>query len=140
MAAERKENQVDFLAGGGEMGALMRAHDWNPTLLGAPSTWPQGLRTAIRIALNSYHPMFIWWGPDLIQFYNDAYRETLDDQQHPRALGQRGREFWHEIWDIIGPQIDQVMSGGGPTYHEEQLIPVTRNGKLTHGYWTYGYS
>ncbi len=140
MAAERRENQVDFLAGGGEMGALMRAYDWGSTSLGVPSTWPQGLRTAIRIVLNTYHPMFIWWGPDLIQFYNDAYRETLDDQQHPRALGQRGREFWHEIWDIIGPQIDQVMSGGGPTYHEEQLIPVTRNGKLTHGYWTYGYS
>ncbi len=140
MAAERRENQVDFLAGGGEMGALMRAYDWGSTSLGAPSVWPQGLRTAIRLVLNTYHPMFIWWGPDLIQFYNDAYRETLDDQQHPRALGQPGKAFWHEIWDIIGPQIDQVMSGGGPTWHENQLVPVTRNGKLTHGYWTYGYS
>ena len=140
MAAERRENQVDFLAGGGEMGALMRAYDWGSTLLGVPSTWPQGLRTAIRIVLNTYHPMFIWWGPNLIQFYNDAYRETLDDHQHPRALGQPGKAFWHEIWDIIGPQIEQVMSGGGPTWHENQLVPVTRNGKLTHGYWTYGYS
>ncbi len=140
MAAERIENQVDFLAGGGEMGALMRAYDWTGTPLGAPSTWPQGLRTAIRILLNTFHPMFIWWGDDLIQFYNDAYRETLDDQQHPRALGQRGRDFWHEIWPMIGPQIDQVMSGGGPTWHENQLVPVTRNGKLTYGYWTYGYS
>lgn len=140
MAAERIENQVDFLAGGGEMGALMRAYDWTGTPLGAPPTWPQGLRTAIRILLNTFHPMFIWWGDDLIQFYNDAYRETLDDQQHPRALGQRGREFWKEIWPLIGPQIDQVMSGGGPTWHENQLVPVTRNGKLTYGYWTYGYS
>ncbi|WP_398473283.1 PAS domain-containing protein [Tardiphaga sp.] len=140
MAAERIENQVDFLAGGGEMGALMRAYDWTGTPLGAPPTWPQGLRTAIRILLNTFHPMFIWWGDDLIQFYNDAYRETLDDQQHPRALGQRGREFWKEIWPMIGPQIDQVMSGGGPTWHENQLVPVTRNGKLTYGYWTYGYS
>ncbi len=140
MAAERKENQVDFLAGGGEMGALMRAHDWGSTPLGAPSIWPQGLRTAIRILLNTYHPMFIWWGNDLIQFYNDAYRQTLDNVQHPRALGARGREFWHEIWDIIGPQIDQVMTGGGPTWHEDQLIPVTREGKLTYGYWTYSYS
>lgn len=140
MAAERIENQVDFLAGGGEMGALMRAYDWTATPLGVPATWPQGLRTAIRIVLNTFHPMFIWWGPDLIQFYNDAYRETLDDQQHPRALGQRGRVFWHEIWPLIGPQIDQVMSGGGPTWHENQLVPVTRKGRLTHGYWTYGYS
>ncbi|OYU91132.1 MAG: hybrid sensor histidine kinase/response regulator [Bradyrhizobiaceae bacterium PARB1] len=140
MAAERRENQVDFLAGGGEMGALMRAHDWGGTPLGIPSRWPQGLRTAVRILLNTYHPMFIWWGADLIQFYNDAYRQTLDDAQHPRALGARGREFWHEIWDIIGPQIDQVMTGGGPTWHEDQLIPVTREGKLSYGYWTYGYS
>ena len=140
MAAERRENQVDFLAGGGDMGALMRAYDWTTTSLGSPDGWPQGLRTAIRILLNTYHPMFIWWGGDLIQFYNDAYRETLDDAQHPRALGARGREFWHEIWDIVGPQIEQVMSGGGPTWHEDQLVPVTRNGKLTHGYWTYGYS
>ena len=85
MAAERRENQVDFLAGGGEMGALMRAHDWGGTPLGIPSRWPQGLRTAVRILLNTYHPMFIWWGADLIQFYNDAYRQTLDDAQHPRA-------------------------------------------------------
>jgi PAS domain S-box-containing protein len=140
MAAERRENQVDFLAGGGEMGALMRAYDWGATPLGPPDAWPQGLRTAIRILLNTYHPMFIWWGTDLIQFYNDAYRETLDDTQHATALGARGREFWHEIWEIVGPQINQVMSGGGATWHEDQLVPVTRNGKLTHGYWTYGYS
>ncbi|QUS42619.1 hybrid sensor histidine kinase/response regulator [Tardiphaga alba] len=140
MAAERTENQVDFLAGGGDMGALMRAYDWRSSPLGPPSGWPQGLRTAIRILLNSYHPIFIWWGPELIQFYNDAYRATLDDQQHPRALGEQGRAFWHEIWHIIGPQVDQVMSGGGPTWHEDQLIPVTRNGELTYGYWTYGYS
>jgi PAS domain S-box-containing protein len=140
MAAERIENKLDFLAGGGEMGALMRAYDWTSSPLGIPSAWPQGLRTAVRMLLNTYHPMFIWWGADLVQFYNDAYRQTLDDAQHPRALGARGREFWQEIWGLIGLQVDQVMSGGGPTWHEDQLVPVTRNGKLTHGYWTYGFS
>ena len=140
MAAERTDSKIDFLTGGGEMGALMRAYDWTSSQLGAPSDWPQGLRTAVRILLNTHHPMFIWWGADLVQIYNDAYRQTLDDGQHPRALGARGREFWHEIWDLIGPQIDQVMTGGGPTWHEDQKIPVTRDGKLTHGYWTYGFS
>lgn len=118
----------------------MRAYDWASHPIGAPETWPQSLRTAIRIVLNTNHPMFIWWGPDLIQFYNDACARTLDARQHPAALGARGREFWHELWHIIGPQIAQVMSGGGATWHENRLIPVTRNGKLEHGYWTYSYS
>ncbi|WP_022721213.1 hybrid sensor histidine kinase/response regulator [Rhodopseudomonas sp. B29] len=130
----------DFLTGGGEMGALIRAYDWNSSLLGAPTGWPQSLRTALRLVLNSNHPMFIWWGDELIQFYNDAYRQTMGPERHPSALGQRGRECWAEIWDIIGPQIDQVMSGGGATWNENQLVPVTRYGRREDVYWTYGFS
>jgi len=135
-----RTTSADFLAGGGEMGALTRAYDWSATPLGKPETWPQSLRTAVRILLNTNHPMFIWWGPDLIQFYNDAYRQTMGPERHPSALGQRGRECWAEIWHIIGPQIEQVMSGGGATWNENQLIPVTRHGRLEQVYWTYGYS
>jgi PAS domain S-box-containing protein len=131
---------ADFLSGGGEMGALTRTHDWSANPLGKPETWPQSLRTTLRILLNTNHPMFIWWGEDLIQFYNDAYRQTMGPERHPSALGQPGRECWAEIWPIISPQIEQVMSGGGPTWHENQLVPVTRNGKLEQVYWTYGYS
>jgi PAS domain S-box-containing protein len=131
---------ADFLAGGGEMGALMRAYDWSASPLGEPHTWQQSLRTVLRILLNTNHPMFIWWGPELIQFYNDAYRRTMGPERHPSALGQGGRECWAEIWDVIGPQIEQVMSGGGATWHENQLIPVTRHGRLEQVYWTYGYS
>ncbi len=135
-----KPGSADFLAGGGEMGALTRAHDWSASPLGEPGTWPQSLRTAVRIVLNTSHPMFIWWGPELIQFYNDAYRQTMGPERHPSALGQRGRECWAEIWPVIGPQIEQVMSGGGATWHEKQLVPVTRYGKLEQVYWTYSYS
>jgi len=94
----------------------------------------------VRILLNTNHPMFIWWGPDLIQFYNDAYSRTMGPERHPSALGQRGRTCWEEIWPIIGPQIEQVMSGGGATWHENQLVPVTRHGRLEQVYWTYGFS
>jgi PAS domain S-box-containing protein len=131
---------ADFLAGGGEMGALMRAYDWSASPLGEPESWPQSLRTAVRILLNTNHPMFIWWGRELIQFYNDAYRQTMGSERHPSALGQGGRECWAEIWEIIGPQIEQVMSGGGATWHENQLVPVTRHGRREQVYWTYGYS
>src|SRR5712672_107072 len=135
-----KSATADFLAGGGEMGALTRSFDWAANPLGPPDGWPQSLRTAVRILLNTNHPMFIWWGPGLIQFYNDAYRQTMGAERHPSALGQGGRECWAEIWDIIGPQIEQVMSGGGATWHENQLVPVTRHGKLEQVYWTYGFS
>jgi PAS domain S-box-containing protein len=135
-----RSKNADFLAGGGEMGALTRTHDWSATPIGAPEGWPQSLRTALRILLNTNHPMFIWWGPHLVQFYNDAYRQTMGPERHPSALGQRGRDCWAEIWPIIGPQIEQVMSGGGATWHENQLIPVTRHGRLEQVWWTYGYS
>lgn len=130
----------DFLAGGGEMGALIRAHDWAASALGAPDAWPPALKTALRLLLTSNHPMFIWWGPELIQFYNDAYRQTLGPERHPAALGQPGRDCWQEIWPIIGPQIDHVLSGRGATWHEDELVPVTRHGALCDVWWTYGFS
>ena len=131
---------LSFLAAGGEMGALMRALNWSATPLGDPRTWPQSLRTAVGLLLATNHPMFIWWGPELIQFYNDAYRRTMGPERHPSALGQRGRECWTEIWDIISPQIEQVMAGKGATWHEDQLVPVTRHGQLEQVWWTYSYS
>jgi hypothetical protein len=139
MLSISKQSCADFLAGGGEMGALTRAYDWSASPLGKPGTWPQGLRTAVRILLNTNHPMFIWWGEELIQFYNDAYRRTMGPERHPSALGQRGRECWAEIWDIIAPQIEQVMSGGA-TWHENHLVPVTRHGRLEQVYWSYCFS
>lgn len=121
------------------MGALIRAHDWASTPLGPPEGWPQGLKTALRLLLSTGHPMFIWWGPELIQFYNDAYRRSIGPERHPSAIGQRGRECWAEIWDIIGPQIEQVMAGGGYTWNENQLVPITRHGRREDVYWTYSY-
>ena len=131
---------LDFLAGGGEMGALIRAHDWCSTPLGAPEGWPPPLRTAIRLILNSGHPMYIWWGPELRCFYNDAYRRSIGSERHPGSLGRPGTEVWDEIWEIIGPQIDQVMSGRGATWRENHLVPITRDGVREDVYWTYSYS
>jgi two-component sensor histidine kinase len=133
------ETVGDFLAGGGEMAALTRGFDWSKSSLGPPETWPQSLRATVRLVLTSRHPMFIWWGPELIQFYNDAYRETMGPERHPSALGGRGRECWDEIWDIIGPQIDYVMAGHGATWNEDQLVPVTRHGRREDVWWTYSF-
>jgi PAS domain-containing protein len=130
-----------FLSGGGEMGELIRRYDWKNTTLGDPITWPQSLKTAVRLLLSSGHPMFIWWGPELIQFYNDAYRRSIGLARRFSALGQGGSECWNEIWHIIGPQIEKVMSGDGSTWHENQLVPIVRqSGKRENVYWTYSYS
>lgn len=130
-----------YMEGGGEMGALTRNFDWSKTALGTPDTWSQSLLTTIGILLNSRFPMFLWWGDDLIQFYNDAYRPSLGkDGKHPKALGQRGAECWPEIWPVIKPLIDQVLSGGEAVYQEDQLIPIYRNNKLEDVYWTFSYS
>lgn len=122
------------------MGELMRGFDWASSPVGPPVLWPQSLRLTIRLMLNSQHPMFIWWGPDLIQFYNDAYRQTMGPEMHPAALGARGRESWADIWSIIGPQIELVMEGKGSTWNVEQLVPIHRHGRREDVWWTYGYS
>src|SRR3954469_25516283 len=130
-----------LFAGPGEMRALCRAFDWATTPLGPVSDWSHALRTTVDIVLASRNPMFIWWGPELIQLYNDAYRPSLGQgDRHPRALGARGLEFWTDIWDAIGPQIEQVMTTGKPTWHEDQYLPIERNGRLEDVWWTYGYS
>jgi PAS domain S-box-containing protein len=131
---------TSFLAGGGEMGALMRAHDWRHTSLGPPRDWPPALRTALRLLLNSGHPMYVWWGRELLCFYNDAYRCSIGADRHPSSLGRPGREVWAEIWPIIGPQIEHVMSGRGATWNRNHLVPITRNGQVEQVYWTYSYN
>lgn len=129
-----------FLKGGGEMGALMRAHDWSASDLGLPEQLPQTLRTVIHLMLNTRHPIYIFWGPDSLCFYNDAYRQSLGPERHPGSLGKPAREVWKEVWDGVGPQIDQVMSGGEATWHENALFVTTRNGRRDDIYWTYSYS
>ncbi|QKJ32320.1 PAS domain-containing sensor histidine kinase [Mucilaginibacter mali] len=130
-----------FLEGGGEMGALTRSFNWAATTLGHPDTWPQSLLATVSLILNSRFPMFLWWGPQLIQFYNDAYRPSLGNNgKHPTALGQAGEDCWPEIWPIIKPLIDQVLAGGESTWSEDQLIPIYRNNSLEDVYWTFSYS
>lgn len=131
----------ELLSEGGEMGELIRSHNWDDTPLGAVSTWPQSLLTTLSIVLQSQFPMFLWWGKDLIQFYNDAYRPSLGvDGKHPKALGQKAVDCWPEIWNVIRPLIDQVLNGEPSVWSEDQLIPIYRNGKLEDVHWTFSYS
>lgn len=131
----------ELFIGDGEMAARCRAFDWASTSLGPVSTWSPSLRTTVGILLESRNPMFLWWGSELVQFYNDAYRPSFGrGDRNSRALGAKGREFWTDVWEAIGPQIDQVMSTGEATWHEDQYLPIERNGHLEDVWWTYSYS
>ena len=128
------------IIGEGEMADLIRRFDWSSTSLGAIETWPDILVTTVNMLLASRHPLFLWWGRELIQFYNDGYRPSIRADKHPSAIGQRGPECWPEIWSIIGPQIGAVMTRGESTWNINQLVPINRQGKLEEVYWTYSYS
>ncbi|WP_395015436.1 response regulator [Dongia sp.] len=132
-------NTPGFLSGGGEMGALMRAHDWSATPLGAPETWPRNLQTALRIMLASRQPIWIGWGPELIYFYNDPYKSIIGGR-HPWALGRPTAEVWREIWPQISPLLETAMSGSQGTYSEAELLIMERNGYPEETYYTFSYS
>jgi PAS domain S-box-containing protein len=122
------------------MGELIRERDWSRTPVGAFGSWPQSLRTALGIMLDSGYGMYIAWGPEFIQFYNDAYRPILGATKHPAALGQSTRETFQEIWDFIGPMFQRVMEWGESTTLVNQLLPLLRNGYLEECYFTFSYS
>lgn len=134
------ERHASFMDGGGAMGALMRAYDWEISVLGPTQVWPQSLRGMIRAVLNNSHPMSIFWGPELIQFYNDAYAAMIGPEHHPSSLGAPAAAVWADVWHVLGPQIDFVMAGKGSTWHEDQLLPLTRDGKLQDAWWTYSFA
>ena len=89
--------------------------------------------------LSCQFPTVIFWGPEMVQFYNDGYRPLMAEK-HPRALGQSARDCWKEAWHLIGPQWDAVLATGETVYMKEVLVPVIRNGRLQDIYWTYSYS
>ena len=137
--SRRRRSAEDALAGGGEMGALIRSIDWSTTPLGPATSWPQSLKTALSICLSSRFPILIWWGPQYIKLYNDAYR-TVIAAKHPFAMGRPGREVWAEIWDIIGPMLDGVLQNGDATWSDDQMLPLRRKGYTEECYFTFAYS
>ena len=120
------------------MGALMRAHDWSDSPLGAPDTWPQSLRSVVGLLLQSQFPMFVAWGTELGFLYNDSYAEILGTK-HPRALGRRFHDIWSEIWPDISPLIDAAMAGQA-TFREDLPLLMNRKGYDEQTWFTFSYS
>lgn len=122
------------------MGSLMRAHDWAATPLGPPDRWAAELKILAAFVLASPQPMMIWWGPDLLQLYNDAFAALMGPERHPAAFAAAAQDSWGEIWDTLGPQVAHVLAGGEPRLNEEELIQITRYGLRRSVWWTYGFS
>ena len=133
------ENAVDCLAGGGEMGARTRAIDWSQTPVGPVSGWSQPFRSMVGLVLRNRFPLSLWWGPKLIQFYNDPFRPILGSK-HPAAIGQSGSECWAEIWNIIGPMIEGPFAGTPATGSEDLALLIHRSGFFEETHFRVAYS
>jgi PAS domain S-box-containing protein len=121
------------------MADLTRRMDWSTTPLGPIDKWPQSLRTSVDIMLSSRYAMFVWWGHELTNLYNDAYRPFLG-KKHPQALGRSAREVWAEIWDLIGPRTEAVLERGEATFDQALLLIMERFGYPEETYFTFSYS
>jgi len=127
-------------AGGGEMGARMRAFDWSATALGPVEQWPQSLRACVGVILGSGYPMLVCWGPAYTMLFNDPYRPLIGTKQIT-ALGRSIREVLPETWDFLGPRFDRVMSHGEEATHlTGQMFTVFRNNYLEECYFSFSYS
>ncbi len=120
------------------MGELARAYDWANSPVGPVDAWPQSLRTAVSIVLESKFPMLLCWSGAFVQFYNDPFRPILGSTKHP-ALGESTRDTFAEAWHIISPLFEQVMRGEAVGF-EDMLVPLDRNGFLEECYFQYSYS
>jgi PAS domain S-box-containing protein len=124
----------------GTMRELVLSFDWSNTPLGPLPSWPQSLRTTVRILLSSRYAMWMAWGPDLTFLYNDTYGQVTLGKKHPWALGKPTREVWKEIWGDIGPRIQKVLESGEATWDEGLLLFLERSGYPEETYHTFSYS
>ncbi|GAB4019433.1 hypothetical protein GCM10028808_57180 [Spirosoma migulaei] len=132
------ESSEQFLAGGGEMGELIRSMDWSKTALGPIASWPQSLRTSVSLCLSSTFPILIAWGPETIQIYNDSYR-PICGAKHPESMGQNFRICWETALSVVGDAFTRGQQGEG-TYIKDQRMFLDRYGYLEEAFMTFSFA
>jgi signal transduction histidine kinase/DNA-binding response OmpR family regulator len=130
---------TSWIEGGGEMGDLIRDFDWAQTAIGPMAHWSPTLRIMVRFLLANRFPLLLWWGPQYVSIYNDAYRPVLGTK-HSWALGKPVRECWSEIWHILRPLIDTPFNGGPATWNDDIELEIERHGFLEETHFTIAYS
>jgi signal transduction histidine kinase len=140
MSQRQVHETLDFLNGGGQMSERIRNYDWSRTALGPFETWPRSLKTALKIALNTRYPIWMGWGTELINFYNNAYIPVLG-KRDDWALGASARDVWKESWEEhLGPQADAVLLRGEASWRNQHQLIAYRNGYAEETYFTYSFS
>ncbi len=119
---------------------LIATKDWGQTCLGPAASWPSSLQTVLRLMISSRYAMWLGWGPDLIFFCNEAYREQTLGAKYPSAIGMPVREVWSEIWDVLEPRIRQVLKTGVATLDEGLFLLLERSGYPEETYHSFSYS
>ena len=138
MAVTALEGLAPWPRGESEMARRVREHDWTATELGAMEHWPPSLKAIVDLLLPCGFPMIVLWGPDLVQIYNDGYRDVMG-AKHPWGLGRPTSECWPEVWHINGPIYDRVRAGETVNV-TDGLYPLARNGELEDVWFTLSYS
>ena len=121
------------------MAQLIAEKDWSTTPVGAAHSWSPSLRTVLNLLLANRFPLLLWWGPEYVQFYNDAYR-PIPGAKHPKSLGQAASEGWAEIWHVLKPLIDTPFKGGPPTWIEDFELELRRAEFPDETHFTVAYS
>ncbi|SDF75288.1 MULTISPECIES: ATP-binding protein [unclassified Duganella] len=129
---------INWLAGGGEMAALIATIDWSRTPLGPIEAWPQSLRTTVSLCLSSTFPILVAWGPEYIQIYNDAYRPICGGK-HPASMGEPFKICWATALPVVGDKFDRAQQGEG-TYIKDQRMFLDRDGYLEEAFMTFSFS
>ena len=118
------------------MAEIVATHDWAATPLGPRERWPAELRVAVDLCLRASVPTAVYWGPELLLIYNDAWVPVLRDR-HPDALGRPAASVWTDIWDLVRPSFEEVRASGRGVSVYEQMLPVRRGEGIEGTYWNY---
>lgn len=135
----QKDKHDAFPFRGGDMGSLIRAFDWSDTRLGPIAGWPAHLKAAVGLMLPAKAPIVLFWGPEFVALYNDAYAPTIGDK-HPKALGRPARENWAELWSDLEPLLGQVLTTGETVSAKDRPFYIERRGYPETVYFDISYS
>jgi PAS domain S-box-containing protein len=138
LSSKSDEHALPFLRGGGEMGALIRSHDWSSTPLDSPERWPTELKTAVGLMLGATQPVYIAYGPELTSLYNDGYLPIVGTK-HPTGFGAPFAKLWEEIWQDFEPIVEATLAGDAQHFVN---LPIALAGRphLPVGYFTFSYT
>ena len=138
-ATETPKAGLGIFAGSGEACELARSVDWSATPIGPVAGWSQALRSTASLVLHNHSAMLLWWGPEFVQIYNDAYRPVLGDK-HPRAMGQLFRDCWSEVFHILGPMAERPFRGGPASSSDDIAVPINRKIQREEAHFRLAYS